>query len=133
MNRKFCVFSSHCNYKLDSGITYFDLQNKFAMLDPQKSRVSTKKIKTKVSKRKVSKKVASAETEDLCSVDILTPDCLEFISCFLDTKSALSLYQTSKSIHLKLKGCIHFWKHLCKNENFDEYNALKKTDEDDEN
>ena len=101
------------------------------MLDPQKNTVSTKKIKTKMSKRKVSNKLASAGDKNLCSVDILTPDCLEMISCFLDTKSALSLYQTSKSMHLKLKGCIHFWKHLCKNENFDEYNALKKSDDDD--
>jgi len=98
--------------------------------------VSTKKIKTKVSKRKVSNKSlknsAASGSAEQCSIDILTPDCLELISCFLDTKSALSLYQTSKSINLKLQGCVHFWKHLCKNENFDEYNALKNKNNDDE-
>ena len=103
------------------------------MLGQKKNAVPGKKIKTRVSKRKVPNRFSSVGKEKSCTVDILTPDCLELISYYLDTKSALSLYQTSKSIHLKLKGCPHFWKHLCKNESFDEYNALKKNNNETEN
>merc|ERR1712025_1475536 len=48
------------------------------------------------------------------------------IALFLNSQSALALYRSCKSIRAKLKCCVHFWKHLCKNENFDEYFAIKK-------
>ena len=95
--------------------------------DPQKSSSVTKKVKTKVSKRRMNSSLGNDKS--ICSINLLTSDCLEQVSCYLDTKSALALYQTSKMIHNKLRGCIHFWKHLCKNENFDEYNALKNSDD----
>ena len=33
-------------------------------------------------------------------------------------------------VKLKLMPCVRFWKTLCKNENFNEYTALKNDDED---
>merc|ERR550539_1028444 len=56
----------------------------------------------------------------------LSSDCLEQIALRLDTKSALALFRSCKRIHMKLSACVHFWKHLCINEAFQEFSALKK-------
>jgi len=66
-----------------------------------------------------------------CNFDQLPLSCLEIIACFLETRSALNLLVTSKSVHEKLQACAYFWKQLCKNEGFDKYNALAKHDGDD--
>ena len=121
------------------------------MLSSQKMKM----LAAKRSKRKcISKYSSSSILEDvtqnqvhhgssLClGLEYLTSDCLEYIALFLDSQSALgrfkysgfldfksyfsALYRSCKSIRAKLKCCVHFWKHLCKNENFDEYFAIKK-------
>ena len=100
-------------------------------------KVSTSKIKSKAQnrRRRISPRARSShQTSDdpICYVDLLTSDCWEGISCFLDTNSALSLYRTSKSVQSKLKCSATFWKHLCRNENFHDYNALKKNVDEEE-
>ena len=55
--------------------------------------------------RKRSKKLKLVKE---CSLDVLNSDSLEHISCFLDTKSALALYRTSKTIHDRLITCTRF-------------------------
>lgn len=70
-------------------------------------------------------KTKNLKTSNECSLDFLDSDSLEHISCFLDTKSALALYRSSRTINQKLTPCTRFWKSLCKNENFQDYTALK--------
>jgi hypothetical protein len=53
------------------------------------------------------------------------PDELEVITKYLDTQTCLNLLRTCKEIHIKLDRSPGFWKHLCFNENFHEYTALK--------
>ncbi len=55
----------------------------------------------------------------------LSPDELEVIARKLDTQTCLSLLRSCKLIHFKLSRSPGFWKHLCHNENFHEYTALK--------
>ena len=55
----------------------------------------------------------------------LNADELEIIIQYLDTDSCISLIRSSKVIYMKLNGSPGFWKHLCENEWFDEYNALR--------
>ena len=57
--------------------------------------------------------------EDLC------PDTLEVIAKNLDTQTCLNLMRACKLIHRNLNRSPGFWKHLCHNENFHEYTALK--------
>jgi len=59
----------------------------------------------------------------------LSPDELEVMAKNLDTQTCLNLLRTCKIIHLKLSRSPGFWKHLCFNENFHEYTALKTEDE----
>jgi len=60
------------------------------------------------------------------------PDELEVITKYLDTQTCLNLLRTCKEIHIKLDRSPGFWKHLCFNENFHEYTALKNEDEETE-
>lgn len=55
----------------------------------------------------------------------LSSDELEIIARKLDTATCLNLLRACKLIHLKLNRSPGFWKHLCHNENFHEYTALK--------
>ena len=83
--------------------------------------------------------------QDTFSLENLSSDSLEQIALRLDTKSALgefidyskpetstnnalvpALFRSCKKIHEKLFACVHFWKHLCRNEAFQEFNSLKK-------
>lgn len=87
----------------------------------------------------------STTHQDTFSLENLSSDCLEQIALRLDTKSALgefsdnfninsqhstppvsALFRSCKKINAKLFVCVHFWKHLCRNEAFQEFNALKK-------
>ena len=86
-----------------------------------------------------------AQDQETFSLENLSPDCLEQIAVRLDTKAALgefidyskagtsthnafvpALFRSCKKIHEKLFACVHFWKHLCRNEAFQEFNSLKK-------
>lgn len=60
----------------------------------------------------------------------LSADVLEHVARYLDTKSAVALLRTCKTVHEKLVMNGSFWKHLCRNENFHEYAALKTEDPD---
>ena len=62
----------------------------------------------------------------LSRLELLPPDCLEVIARNLDTNTAVNLLMTSKTVYSNLRGCIHFWKYLCKKERFDKFGALKK-------
>ena len=55
----------------------------------------------------------------------LSSDDLEAVAKFLDTKTCLSILRTCKTIFYKLYRSPGFWKHLCYNENFHEYTAMK--------
>ena len=55
----------------------------------------------------------------------LSSDELEIIAKYLDSNSCLNLLRACKSIYLKLNRSSGFWKHLCFNENFHEYTALR--------
>jgi len=59
------------------------------------------------------------------NLDDLSADELEVIARKLDTQTCLNLLRVCKIIHLKLNRSPGFWKHLCYNENFHEYTALK--------
>ena len=59
------------------------------------------------------------------NLEDLGPDELEVITKYLDTQTCLNLLRTCKEIHVKLDRSPGFWKHLCYNENFHEYTALK--------
>jgi len=72
---------------------------------------------------------SSSSSSSSVSLGSLTPDCLEYICLYLDTESALALLQTCRIIHLKLRLSVSYWKHMCKLESFDEFNALKKEDD----
>ena len=51
--------------------------------------------------------------------------CLGAVARFLDTKTCLNILRTCTEIYDKLYRSSGFWKHLCHNENFHEYTALK--------
>ena len=55
----------------------------------------------------------------------LSSDELEGIAKHLDTASCLNLLRACQIIYLKLNRSPGFWKHLCFNENFHEYTALR--------
>ena len=57
----------------------------------------------------------------------LSSDELEIIAKNLDTTSCLNLLRTCRTIYAKLNRSPGFWKHLCFNENFHEYTALRYT------
>ena len=59
------------------------------------------------------------------NLDDLGPDELEVITKYLDTQTCLNLLRICKMVHVKLDRSPGFWKHLCFNENFHEYTALK--------
>jgi len=58
----------------------------------------------------------------------LSSDELEGIAKHLDTASCLNLLRACQIIYLKLNRSPGFWKHLCFNENFHEYTALRNED-----
>jgi len=112
--------------KLDEQKEEFDSEVKFLnrKLDEEKEKFDSEVNAFKKKLEEKERKVDLSESKINYSIDILTTDCFEVISKFLDNKSALNLYQTSKSINRKLQMCVNFWKRLCKNENFDEKKAL---------
>ena len=50
---------------------------------------------------------------------------LELIAKYLNTESCLNLFRTCKVICEKLNRTQGFWKHLCFNEEFNDYSALR--------
>ena len=102
------------------------------MLEHEKIELSSKKRKTRLSKSQIHQIKKRKEDVNECKFHLLTSDSLEHIACYLDTKSALALMRTSKTVRDKLMPCVRFWKSLCKNENFHEYTALKTEDKEDE-
>ena len=67
----------------------------------------------------------NTNNQNLTAFTDLSPDDLEAVAKFLDTKTCLSILRTCKTIYYKLHRSPGFWKHLCYNENFHEYAALK--------
>lgn len=61
----------------------------------------------------------------LANLDDLNPDVLEVIARCLDTSSCLNMLLVNKELWRNLTFAPGFWKHLCHNENFHEYTALK--------
>ena len=100
---------------------------------PPSKKIENNKILNRVSKQtKAQQKVfepLEADEDDVCHLEQMTPESLEKVASYLDTKSGLNLLVSSRTIHLKLLPGVHFWKQMCKNEGFDKYNALKKEDD----
>jgi len=72
------------------------------------------------------RKLRSHDKLTLCD---LNEDVLEHIVGFLDVQSALSLFSTCKTINKRLTSACGFWYQLCLKEKFNDYHALKQSDE----
>jgi len=80
-------------------------------------------------KLKLENTVISRHVSETTNLEDLCPDTLEVIAKNLDTQTCLNLMRTCKLIHRNLSRSPGFWKHLCHNENFHEYTALKNDEE----
>ena len=54
----------------------------------------------------------------------LTPDSIEKIASYLNTRAKLNMLYCNKRVYAKLVGCHFFWKHLCELEGLDGISSL---------